>query len=199
MIGAGLSSTGPPAGARTDLRRTKIRPASTSMAAAPSSHGGRESRTDRGSGAVRLTRVGGDTGIGFVVRGSAGTGRGARELRDTRFAATTTGPATGGDTNARPRPASRLLETSRAFARRTSDLGPWTAGLAARVGRASWVEARPAGAGPRSDSAEPAASSAAGCAPCEEGCDSAAGGAPFAGAGTTGRVSRDGSSVSGST
>jgi len=196
MIGAGLGSTGTPAGAICAPRRRSKRPASARRAAAASSQGGRESRCAVDLDAVCSSCGTATAGIGPVARTSGRATGWARERPETESGVTTV--ATTGLAG-RGRVALCFVETERAagWGVAGARFSPMRLTRLARRGEFA-PDGTAAGARPWTDSVGDVASPAS-CPPIEVGWGSGAGASAAGGGAGTAGVSRGGSSVIGST
>jgi hypothetical protein len=197
MIGAGLWSTGTPAGAVCAPRRSSRRPASARRAAAASSQGGRESFCAVDFVAVSSSCGTATAGIGPVVRTSGRAIGWALERPETESGATTV--ATTGRAGRR-RVALCFFGTARAAGCGVAG-APFSPTCLTRLARRGEfaLNGRAAGARPWRDSGGGDVASSASCPPIEAGWGSGAGASGAGGDAGTAGVSRGGSSVIGST
>jgi hypothetical protein len=197
MIGAGLWSTGTPAGAICAPRRRSKRPASARRAAVASSQGGRESCCAVDLDAVCSSCGTATAGIGLVARTSGRAIGRALERSETESGATTV--ATTGWAGRR-RVALCFFGTARAAGCGVAG-APFSPTRLTRLARRGEfaLDGTAAGARPWSDSGGGDIASSASCPPIEVGWGSGAGASAAGGGAGTAGVSRGGSSVIGST
>jgi hypothetical protein len=196
MIGAGLGSTGTPAGAVCAPRRSSKRPARARRAAAASSQGGRESCCAFDLDADCSFWATATAGIGPVARTSGRAIGWALERPEMESGATTV--ATTGWAGRR-RVALCFVETARAVGCGVAGapFSPTRLTCLARRGEFA-PDGTAAGARPWSASDGGDVASSADCPAIEGGCGSGAGASGAGGGAGTADVSRGGSSVIGS-
>ena len=195
MIGASFGATGAAAGGLRACRRSKRRPATASVAARRSVHGGCESRTGAGASFRALgaaTTAGSGAAARTVARGAVPVARDTITGR----AGVPRSPAGFAEGRA-PGRCARALEGKGAFVERVTAVRGRSDRRLADEGRATAAGAAPAGAVPRTASFGADASSGAGWTAAGAGCGT---GVLVVGATTGGGAGwRGGSSVSGST